>query len=86
MGEEVELLPNELAAFDDEKVLCLVRYRDSKYAPVTLDTRNIIIHIQGVNGISKQHIERALDQLETLLLDNVGGQSKEKKITEYKSD
>ena len=34
MGEEVELLKDELAAFDDEKVLCLVRYRDSKYAPV----------------------------------------------------
>lgn len=80
MGNEVELLEDELVAFDDEKVLCLVRYRDSKYAPVTLETKNIVVHIQGVNGISKEKIELALNEIEKLLLENVNGQTQEKKI------
>ena len=80
MGGEVKLLNNELIAVDDEKVLCLVRYRDSKYAPVTLDTKNIIVHIQGVNGISKENIEIALDEIEKLLLENVNGKMAERKI------
>ncbi|MBI4163951.1 MAG: lysine--tRNA ligase [Candidatus Aenigmarchaeota archaeon] len=79
-GEEVKLLPAELAGFDDEKVLCLVRYRDSKYAPVTLDTKNIVIHIQGVNGIPKNEIESALNQIEKLILETVGGKVVEKSI------
>ncbi len=80
--EEVELLEGELAAFDDEKVLCLVRYRDSIYAPVTLETKNIVMHIQGVNGIRGETIESALNELERLLLENVGGETKEKKIVD----
>jgi len=80
MGDEVELLENELIAQDDEKVLCLVRYRDSKYAPVSLDTKNIVVHIQGVAGIKKEAIKHALDELEKLLLENVGGQSLDKKV------
>tara|TARA_Y100000310_G_scaffold94955_1_gene92787 strand:- start:21191 stop:21853 length:663 start_codon:yes stop_codon:yes gene_type:complete len=80
MGEEVELLKDELVAFDDEKILCLVRYRDSQYAPVTLETSNIIVHIQGVKGIKKDVIENALDELEKLLLETTNGQTNEKKI------
>ncbi|GEM_PF-79789 len=82
MGEEVKLLKGELAAFDDEKVLCLVRYRDSKYAPVTPETKNIIAHIQGVNGISKESVEKALTELQQLLVENVGGNVVEKFISQ----
>jgi len=80
MGEEVELLKNELAALDNDKVLCLVRYRDSKYAPVTLDTKNIVVHIQGVKGIQAEKIESALNDLEKLLLENVNGETSNKKV------
>ncbi len=80
MGEEVELLEGELVAIDNEKVLCLVRYRDSKYAPVTIETKNIVVHIQGIKGIKKEVVENALDELEQLLLANVSGETKEKKI------
>ncbi len=80
MGEEIPLVPGELAAFDEEKVLCLVRYRDSKYAPVTADSKRIAVHIQGVNGIGKPEIEKALNELEQLVLENCGGTSLEKKI------
>ena len=80
MGEEVQLLEGELAAFDDEKVLCLVRYRDSKYAPVTLKTKNIVVHIQGVNGIGEDAIKNALDEIEKLLLENANGQTIEKRL------
>lgn len=73
MGEEVVLMAGELAAFDDEKVLCLVRYRDSKYAPVNLETKNLVIHIQGVHGVKKALLEEALDQLALLLNETVGG-------------
>ncbi len=79
-GEEVELLKGELVAFDDEKVLCLVKYRDSKYAPVTLETKDIVVHIQGVEGIRKVAIESALNELEGLLLENAKGETKEKSI------
>ncbi len=82
MGEEVELLEGELIAIDNEKVLCLVRYRDSKYAPVTLETKNIVVHIQGVKGIQKEKIENALNELESLLLENANGTTKEKRIIE----
>ena len=80
MGEEVTLLQGELATFDEEKVLGLVRYRDSKYAPVTLETKNILVHMQGVGNISKELVISALDELEILLLENVGGITTEKKI------
>ncbi|MBU0899177.1 MAG: hypothetical protein KKB03_03670 [Nanoarchaeota archaeon] len=82
MGDEVKLLKGELAAFDDEKVLCLVRYRDSKYAPVTLETKNIVVHIQGVKGITKESVEKALNELENLLVENTGGTAIKKKIIE----
>ncbi len=78
MGEEVELLKGELTAVDDEKVLCLVRYRDSKYAPVMLETKNIVVHIQGIEGVSKEKIEIALNEIERLLLENVGGRTIQK--------
>ncbi|HIH42878.1 TPA: hypothetical protein HA246_04495, partial [Candidatus Woesearchaeota archaeon] len=80
MGEEVELLKDEVAAFDDEKVLCLVRYRDSKYAPVTVETNNIVVHVQGVAGIKREKIANALDEIEKLLVENVIGIVIEKKI------
>lgn len=80
MGDEVELLEGELIAVDGEKVLCLVRYRDSNYDPVTLETKNITIHIQGINGINEDKIKNALDEIERLLLENVSGQTKEKNI------
>ncbi len=80
MGEEMQLLAGELAAFDDEKVLCLVRYRDSKYAPVELETKDIVVHIQGVKGIDSMHVAAALDQLADLLLQIVGGELQDKKI------
>jgi len=70
MGEEVSLLPNEVAAFDDEKCLCLVRYRDSKYAPASVDSKEIIIHIQGVNEIEKNVIEKAAQELSDLIIEN----------------
>jgi DNA/RNA-binding domain of Phe-tRNA-synthetase-like protein len=76
MGDEVKLLKGELIAQDRDKVICLVRYRDSKYAPVTVDTKNIVVHIQGVNGIKKEVIEKALTELKELLLENVGGDIK----------
>jgi DNA/RNA-binding domain of Phe-tRNA-synthetase-like protein len=82
MGEEVELEEGELATFDEEKVLGLVRYRDSKYAPVTPDTKNILVHIQGVNGIKKELIGDALDELGRLVLENCGGKIVEKTIHE----
>lgn len=80
MGEEVNLLTGELAAFDKEKVLCLVRYRDSKYAPVTLESANIVLHIQGVNGITEADIQPALNQMQELLISQVGGQIIDKNI------
>ncbi|MBS3158385.1 hypothetical protein J4206_03800 [Candidatus Woesearchaeota archaeon] len=80
MGEEVELLKDEVAAFDDEKVLCLVRYRDSKYAPTTIETKNLVVHVQGVAGIKREAIENALDEIERLLVENVKGKVVEKKI------
>ena len=80
MGEEVELLDNELAAFDEEKVLCLVRYRDSKYAPIMEETTKMVVHIQGVEGISKERVENALNELEQLLIENVGAKISKKEI------
>ena len=80
MGEEVSLLQNELIAVDDEQVLCLLRYRDSKYAPVSLDSSSIVVHIQVTNGIPAQTVQTALDELETLILNNCGGKTIEKKI------
>jgi DNA/RNA-binding domain of Phe-tRNA-synthetase-like protein len=77
-GEEVALLPGELAAFDEEKVLCLVRYRDSKYAPVTPETHNLVVHVQGVEGISKEAVDSAVNELEALILENTGGKTTEK--------
>ena len=82
MGDELELEKDELAIFDDEKVLGLVRYRDSKYAPVTLDTKNILVHMQGINGISRESIQAALDELEKLILENTGGKTVNKLIHE----
>jgi DNA/RNA-binding domain of Phe-tRNA-synthetase-like protein len=80
MGDEISLLSGELIAEDGEKVLCLVRYRDSKYAPTTPDTVNSIVHIQGVNGITAQKIEPTLSELEELILSTTGGKTIEKKI------
>lgn len=80
MGEEHELSSGELAAFDDEKVLCLVRYRDSKYAPVELETKNIIVHIQGIDDIEEIDIKSALDKLKELLVQSVGGEIKSENI------
>ena len=80
MGDEVELEKDELATFNEEKVLGLVRYRDSKYAPVTLETKNILIHIQGVNGITKESVQNAMDELQTLIIENIGGNLQEKTV------
>jgi len=80
MGDEVKLLKDELAAYDSEKVLCLVRFRDSKYAPVNVDTTNIIIHIQGVGGIDQETIRLALNDLNSLIIENCGGNLIEKSV------
>ncbi len=78
MGEETELLPGELAAFDDDKCLCLVRFRDSKYAPVTVETKNVVLHVQAIRGIASERVQSALDGLEKLVLENAGGKTAEK--------
>lgn len=80
MGEETELAPQEIAAFDSEKTLCLVRYRDSKYASVMPDTKNIIVHIQSVKPIEKEAVQKALDDLEVLLHESTGGTTTEKRM------
>lgn len=80
---ELELLPNELAAFDESGICrCLVRYRDSNYASVEVDTRNICVHMQFINPSTDDNIEIALTELEKLLLAEVGGTVTEHKITD----
>jgi len=74
MGDEYDLQENEIIASDTEKVLCLVRYRDSKYAPVTLETENIVVHVQGVGVITETDIKLAVDELKELLIRSVGGE------------
>lgn len=83
MGEEIQLEANELIARDDEKVLCLVRYRDSQYAQVTLETTNLAVHIQGIKGIARDKVESALNQLTELLAEAVGGEVVDKKVIVY---
>jgi DNA/RNA-binding domain of Phe-tRNA-synthetase-like protein len=78
---ELELLPNELAAFDETGICrCLVRYRDSDYASVEVDTRNICVHMQFINPSAEDNIEVALSELEKMLIAEVGGTISECKI------
>lgn len=81
--QELELLPNELAAFDEANICrCLVRYRDSNYAPVEVDTHNICVHMQFINPSAEDNIEVALTELEKLLIAEVGGTVTEHRIVD----
>lgn len=75
MGEqELSLLEDELIGVDESGVCrCLVRYRDSKYAAVSVDTKNIIVHMQGINISDDADIMAPLEELRQLLVGAVGG-------------
>lgn len=72
-GEEIELASGELVASDNEKILCLVRFRDSKYAPVTTETRNMALHVQSVGEKGSGSVGLALDKTVKLIYETTGG-------------
>lgn len=74
-------LSSELIAVD-EKGTChsLTRYRDFKFAAVTVDSKNITVHIQGINVASESEVEGPLAELEQMLLAEVTGTVAEHKL------
>jgi len=40
---------------------------------VTRKTKNIVIHVQGVPGVSPDQVKKAMSQLKKLILDFAGG-------------
>ncbi len=71
--EEMILKAGEVIEADDERVLCLIRYRDCQFAMVDNNTKNILIHIQGVEGITEEETKAAKEELKKLVLEFAGG-------------
>ena len=71
--EEMILKSGEIIETDDEKVLCLIRYRDCQFAMVDCNTKNLLIHVQGVEGVAEEEVIDAKEELKKLILEFAGG-------------
>ena len=75
-GKEVEYpKPGEVAFTDDEGALSRRwTWRQSDRAKSTAQTRNALLTVEGVNGITMSAIEAAMEELVSLVKEHCGGE------------
>jgi DNA/RNA-binding domain of Phe-tRNA-synthetase-like protein len=74
MNEPVKLTGREVVFCDEEGILCEYPYRDSQKANVTKASRNILLTVFGVPGLSGLELLWALKVATRLILKFVGGE------------
>jgi len=74
MNEPVKLTGKEVVFCDEEGILCIYPHRDSQKANVTKTSRNILLTVFGVPGLSGLELLWALKVATKLLLKFVGGE------------
>jgi DNA/RNA-binding domain of Phe-tRNA-synthetase-like protein len=61
MEKPLILKGGEIVVSDEKKLVAVYPYRDADHTKVTEETKNIMIVVCGVPGISRQELERASD-------------------------
>ncbi len=75
LGSEEEESPEkgEVIYYDDQALSVMCRrwnWRNGDFTKITLDTKKIVINIDGVGDVSKSQIEEARDELAHLLIEH----------------
>ncbi len=65
---EVALKGNELVLADEEGVMHLFPYRDSRRTMVTLETRNALVAAAGVPGVPEEEVRKAVEEILNFLV------------------
>jgi len=60
MKEPMSLTGTEVVISDDEKIVAIYPYRDADVSKVTEDTKNVLILVCGVPGISEDRLKSAM--------------------------
>ena len=60
---EVRLKGNELVLADEEGVMHLFPYRDSRRTMVTLETKNALVAAAGVPGVPEEDVRKAVEEI-----------------------
>ncbi|UCD21089.1 MAG: lysine--tRNA ligase [archaeon] len=82
-GEKKKTQPGEIVYADEFEILCLdFNYRDCNKTKITEKTKEVIIFVDGCEGISNKEILSALNNTCDLIIKFNGGKVMEKKVVE----
>ncbi len=79
-GEEEQLSSNQIVLADEEKVLHVFPYRDSKITMITNATKNVLIVACGVPGVGEETLLEACRRAAVYITQLAGGKSGECRI------
>lgn len=74
-GQEEILMENQIVLADDEKVLHIYPYRDSKLTMVTESTKNVLIVACGVPGVEVEKVLEACKKASQYIVSLAGGKA-----------
>ncbi|WP_456330227.1 B3/B4 domain-containing protein [Archaeoglobus sp.] len=72
-GKEEKLRSNQIVLADDEKVLHVFPYRDSRLTMITEETRNVLVVACGVPGVDAETIMKACSKASEYIVRLAGG-------------
>ncbi len=79
-GKDDRLEKNQIVLADDEKVLHVFPYRDSRETMIRKETRNVLIVACGVPGVERAVVETACKKASQYIVMLAGGVAEECKI------
>ena len=74
--EPKKILPGKFAMIDDEKILCWLDIKQGQHTKVGLDTKNLLLYVQGNKETSSLYLEEALTKICELIANYCGGSYK----------
>jgi len=71
-----EVNTGDFGVVDEEKVLCKLDIKQGDQTKVTIDTKNIILYVQGNRNTSDEYLQKALEEICNLIVKFCGGEYK----------
>jgi len=71
--EPVKLQPGKFAIVDEEKVLCWLDVKQGQHTKIGMDSRNLLLYVQGNAATSTLYLEEAITEMCELITKYAGG-------------